>query len=177
MTTTIHPSQQSDLFTHHLTFNYTFTVPVRVEQVAAFHRSPKSLVLLTPPPLRVQLLEIAQPAAVSPSLEEIVEGTRLRFILWLGPFPIHWEAVHTEVGPGGFTDSQVSGPLAFWRHTHTFFPCPDGKTQVFEHITARYSTGLRGLWSRLIFSTPGLRFLFTFRKHATLANIGKYHEK
>jgi ligand-binding SRPBCC domain-containing protein len=177
MTTSTSLSQPAAGFTHHLSFHYTFTVPARVEQVAAFHRSPKALVLLTPPPLRVQLLEIAQPAVVSPSLEEIVEGTCLRFILWLGPFPIRWEAVHTEVGPGGFTDTQVSGPLAFWRHTHTFSPRPDGQTQVYEQITARYFNGLRGLWSRVVFSTPGLRFLFTFRKRATLANIGKYHEK
>lgn len=160
-----------------LTFDYTFTVPAPVEQVAAFHNHPRALTLLTPPPLRVELLDINQPTGVPTSQQEIVEGTRLRFNLWFGPFPIFWEAVHSAVGPGGFTDTQVSGPLAFWQHTHTFLARPDGKTQVHEHIRARYATGLRGLWGRLLFSVPGLQFLFAFRKKATIENIGVRHGK
>lgn len=177
MTAISHLTSLSNRSRPHITFDYTFTVPAPLDQVAAFHHNPAALTLLTPPPLRVQVLAITQPEGTPPSSQEIVEGTLLRFILWIGPIPLHWLAAHSQVSPNGFIDSQRSGPMAFWQHSHTFFARPDGQTQVFDRVTARYHPGLCGLWTRLLFSKPGLWYLFLYRKNATIANIGKHHEK
>ena len=89
------------------------------------------------------------------------------FTLWFGPFPIHWVAVHSNVSPNGFTDTQMSGPLKYWQHTHRFTAVSANKTRIDEHIQYAHAQGIRGVVSRLLFSKPGLYMLFTARKLLT----------
>jgi ligand-binding SRPBCC domain-containing protein len=97
----------------------------------------------------------------------MAEGSVSEFSLWLGPFPIRWRAVHSDVGPHGFTDTQTQGPLATWQHTHHFEAIDGGTTRIHEHVEYEYARGLKGLLSRLLFSPIPLYFLFTYRKWAT----------
>jgi ligand-binding SRPBCC domain-containing protein len=71
----------------------------------------------------------------------------------------------------GFTDTQQSGPLAAWRHTHRFDAIDAHTTRVREHIVYEYPTGLRGVLARLLFNPPALRFLFWYRGFSTQRSL------
>jgi len=139
-------------------FETSFTVAAPLAAVAAFHSSTLALAQLTPPPIFAQLRHI----------EPLGEGSRAEFTLWFGPFPVRWSAVHSRVDPlHGFTDTQVSGPLAAWQHTHRFDALDARSTRVREHIEYTYPPGWRGLLPRLLFNPLALRGMFAYRAWAT----------
>lgn len=139
------------------TFDYTFVVSAPLDKVRAFHRDTTSLKGLNPPPIIVQLHRV----------DPMAEGSISEFTLWMGPLPVRWRAVHSQIGDDGFTDIQQDGPMAVWRHTHRFEQIDDNTTQLYEHIDFQHHPGLRGLLSRLLFSPLALKVLFTYRKWAT----------
>lgn len=140
-----------------LEFDYTFTVRAPLSRVTAFHHDTRALGQLTPPPILVQMHEV----------EPLGEGSRSEFTLWFGPLPVRWVAVHSDVGEGGFTDRQASGPMRHWEHTHRFTAEEDGVTRISEHVEYEHHPGWRGLLSRLLFSRLALWLLFSYRKFAT----------
>ncbi len=139
------------------TFDYSFIVNAPLDAVAAFHADTKVIKKLNPPFIIVQFHRI----------DPMAEGSISEFTLWMGPLPIHWRAVHSDVGPHGFVDTQESGPLATWRHSHRFESVDKDSTQINEHIEYQYFSGWRGLVSRILFGRLGLTALFTYRKWAT----------
>ncbi len=146
-------------------FDYRFTVAASLGAVRAFHGSTRVLRALTPPPMIARIHEFG-------ALED---GMVARFTLWLGPIPIHWTARHEDVSEQGFTDVQVDGPMASWRHTHRFVPLSERETEVVEHIEYAHPPGLRGLWTRLLFGRLALRGLFAYRAFVTRSGA-KRHE-
>ncbi len=139
-------------------FDYSFIVQAPLSRVVEFHRDARALKKLTPPPM-IARMHLVEPLA---------EGSRARFTLWLGPIPIHWLAVHSRVDMlHGFTDTQVSGPMQFWQHTHQFSALDEKTTRVSEHIEYEHKAGLPGLFTRILFSRAGLRFLFAYRAFIT----------
>lgn len=133
---------------------HAFTVGAPLARVAAFHRDTAVLPRLTPPPVRVALGRI----------EPLAEGSVSEFTLWFGPIPIRWRAVHSEVDPQhGFTDTQQSGPLRHWRHSHRFEPTGPSSTRVTEHIEYVHHGGRRGIGSRVIFNRLALSLLLRYR--------------
>ena len=137
------------------TFNYTFTVDAPLTSVTEFHRDTSALKKLSPGPMQ---LHRADPMG---------EGSISEFTLWLGPIPVRWRAVHTNVNENGFTDTQESGPMEFWVHTHRFKAIDESKTRIHEHIEYRHPKGPRGLFTHLLFGGLGLKILFTYRQWAT----------
>ena len=144
------------------TFDYEFTVHAPQTTVADFHYS-SNVKDLTPFPIIAQLHEF----------EPMGEGSRADFTLWFGPFPVNWKVVHSAVGPDGFTDTQVEGPLKSWQHTHSFIAEDPQTTRVHEHIEYEYKPGLAGILNRLMYSSPALTMLFTMRKMITRRQVGK----
>ncbi|MEM7031381.1 MAG: cyclase [Chloroflexota bacterium] len=139
-------------------FDHNFVVNEPLEKVAAFHRLPSILKQLTPFPIIVQVRRF----------DPLAEGSIADFTLWFGPLPIHWIAVHTGVDyQRGFVDTQQSGPLKSWVHTHTFVIEGDNATKVYDHIEYEHHSGLKGLLTRLLFPKVGLLGLFTYRKMVT----------
>ena len=146
------------------TFDYTFTVRAPLVAVTEFHRDTRALKRLTPPPISMQLHKV----------EPMGEGSVSEFTLWFGPIPIRWVAVHSNVDPQrGFTDTQASGPLKRWRHTHSFTAESSGVTRINEHIEYEHHGGVRGLFTRLMFGRLGLLALFTARKFVTRRALEK----
>jgi ligand-binding SRPBCC domain-containing protein len=97
----------------------------------------------------------------------MAEGSVSEFTLWMGPLPVRWRAVHSQVDNHGFTDTQERGLMAHWQHTHRFESLDDQTTQVREHIEYQHHRGWRGALSRLLFGSPALRALFIYRRWAT----------
>ena len=138
-------------------FTYTFTVDASLNAVTAFHADTRVLKRLNPPLIFVQLHRV----------DPMAEGSISEFTLWIGPMPIRWRAVHSNVGPQGFTDTQEMGPLASWKHTHHFESIDEDTTQIHEQIVYEYPSGWRGLLARTLFGRLGLSALFAYRKWVT----------
>lgn len=138
-------------------FEHRFEVGASLEAVRAFHDSPEALRELTPPGATIQLLRFGP----------LEEGMEAEFRLWLGPFPVRWRARHHDVGPNGFTDVQVEGPLARWTHRHTFEALAPDRTEVRDRIEYEHPAGPAGWWTRAVFGLPALSFLFGHRARAT----------
>lgn len=145
------------------TFDYTFTVDAPLTAVANFHHDTRILKKLSPPPIFVQIHHF----------EPLAEGSEARFTLWFGPVPLRWRAVHSNVSANGFTDTQAEGPLQSWQHTHRFTAVSPQRSKIHEHIEFSHRRGWRGLFSRLLFSKPGLYGLFTARKLLTRWHISR----
>ncbi|MEM9657808.1 MAG: hypothetical protein AAF961_05550 [Planctomycetota bacterium] len=143
------------------TFDYEFPVDAPVQAVRDFHRDTSALKLLTPPPTIVQLH----------SIEPLSEGSVSKFTLWVGPLPLHWTAVHRDVGEQGFTDVQAKGPAKKWEHTHRFVEQSPQRTLVREHIEYEHKSGLWGLVTRTLFARPNLRVMFGYRKMITRRSL------
>jgi ligand-binding SRPBCC domain-containing protein len=138
-------------------FFYRFTVPAPAAAVRAFHHDPGVLPRLSPPPIFVRLHRF----------EPLAEGSIADLTMWFGPIPVGWRAVHSDVGPNGFTDEQVSGPLRLWRHSHRFLPAGARRTRVEEEISYEHRPGWRGWLTRLAFNRATLTLLFTYRRAVT----------
>lgn len=139
-------------------FNFSFTVPSNLATVAGFHRDTTALKKLTPPPVFVQLHRV----------ESLAEGSVSEFTMWFGPIPLRWVAVHSNVDPlHGFTDTQMTGPLQTWQHTHHYEEIGENIVRVSEHIKYAYKSGWRGWLTRLIFNPIMLRLMFTYRAWIT----------
>ncbi len=134
-----------------------FIVKAPLKNVNDFHSSTSALKKLTPPPMIIQL-HFAEPLS---------NGSLAKFTLWLGPLPLHWLAKHEDVTENGFVDLQIEGPMAYWRHEHSFKVINDHQTQVTDSVTYQFPKGIRGWVLRLLFNPIGLRFLFIFRAFAT----------
>ncbi len=144
-------------------FEYSFTVKAPLAAVTEFHADTSALKTLNPPGVIVQLHRV----------DPMTEGSISEFTLWMGPIPIRWRAVHSDVGPHGFMDTQERGPLKFWRHTHRFRALDANTTQIYEQIEYEYFHGWRGLFPRIMFGRLGLLALFTYRKFATRLTLQK----
>lgn len=138
-------------------FEYRFQVKAPQASVAAFHRDARVLQRLTPPPIFIKIHYF----------EPLREGSKAWFTLWFGPLPINWVAVHRDVNANGFTDIQIKGPLASWRHTHRFTSMSENMTLVTEQIHYSYREGLSGFLSKVIFNRGSLFVLFSARKWLT----------
>ena len=144
-------------------FAHRFTVDAPIEAVAAFHRDTRVLKQLTPLPIVVRVHRF----------EPLADGSRAEFTLWFGPLPLRWEAVHSDVGPNGFTDTQVRGPLRAWQHRHRFTALGPTRTRVDDHRVYSHDRGAQGVLSRLLFARPGLLYLFTARQWLTRRGVAR----
>ena len=144
-------------------FRHNFTIDAPVAVVADFHYQAGAMKQLTPLPLIIRVH----------TFEPVAEGSLADFTLWFGPLPVRWHAVHSPVTARGFTDTQVSGPLQSWRHSHRFVALDSRTTRVEDHIVFEHAGGIKGLLSRLMFSRPGLLYLFTARKYLTRRGVAR----
>ena len=138
-------------------FDFRFTVEAPPAAVSAFHFQTGILKALTPPLMIMQVHRF----------DPLANGSIGEFTIWMGPVPVRWVAEHSEVSETGFIDTQTRGPMKFWKHTHRFSSVSPDVTEVHEHIEFEHHSGLRGLWSRLLFPRPALIVLFSYRRWAT----------
>ena len=138
-------------------FDFRFTVNAPVEAVSAFHFQTGILTALTPPMMIMQVHRF----------DPLANGSIGEFTIWMGPIPVRWVAEHSEVSLTGFIDTLTHGPMKRWRHTHRFNRLSTDVTEVHEHIEFEHHSGLRGLWSRILFPRIALVTLFTYRRWAT----------
>lgn len=104
-------------------------MPVSAERLFAWHASPGAFERLIPPFESVKVLE---------KHGTIHDGDRLTMQMQVGPLPVRWVAEHQNYEEGrAFTDVQVSGPFARWRHTHLMEPVDEGHSVLDDHLRYR----------------------------------------
>ena len=105
-------------------------------RVFAWHERPEALSDLTPPWEKVRVVE--PPTSLQP-------GSRVVLVSSLGPIPLKWVAVHTELDPPHlFADRQESGPFASWYHRHHFLDDGKGGTLMRDEVDYEPPLGLLG---------------------------------
>ena len=109
-------------------FVNSFQINVPLEQVAEFHSRSANMAAITPPPVIVRIHDAP---------ERLNEGDQMSFTLWIGPFPVHWQARITDVSKNGFIDQQISGPFEKWEHHQRFKAIDENRSKVSDevHIT------------------------------------------
>jgi uncharacterized protein (TIGR01777 family) len=112
------------------------TVPHSAEDVFQWHARPGAFERLVPPWEDVRL-RAGHPGLEPDSLVELEVRSGWRTTRWVGR--------HTDVRPGrGFTDVQVRGPFASWRHRHDFEPVDDRTSVLADRIQAELPLGPLG---------------------------------
>ena len=118
------------------TFRKTTKIEVDAQQLGRWHRSPGAFARLVPPWERMRVIE--EPG-------EIADGARAVIKMKSGPLWMKWVAEHEDCCPGpGFTDVQVKGPFASWKHVHSFHPKAEGASELEDKISYRLPLGYLG---------------------------------
>jgi hypothetical protein len=128
-------------------------------EVYVWHALPDALEQLTPPGEHVEVLE---------KTGGIERGARvvMRFGRW--PFRRRWVAEHQDFHAGRyFSDVQVSGPFAYWRHTHTFEPEGPAACILEDRVEYALPFGFLGRWVAGKFVRRKLEKLFEYRHSVT----------
>jgi uncharacterized protein (TIGR01777 family) len=88
------------------------SLPVSIEEAFAYHQRPGALHRLIPP---------WESIVIRQSDDSLKVGSRVVMKARLFGIPLRWVAEHTEYDPPHlFTDTQISGPFAYWKHRHEF---------------------------------------------------------
>lgn len=153
-------------------FTYTSPMPCTAQELFQWHEREGAFERLIPPWNDVSC-ESKDPG--------IKDGARAHLVLRQGILRIHWLAQHMHYKKGeSFTDLQVKGPFAYWKHTHTMRPLGMGRSELQDQITFalpggalinRYGEG---------FARAQLNQMFAYRHRITahdLACISRYPEE
>ncbi len=141
----------------------TFIRRSRIEtpaaEVYAWHAMPDALEKLAPPSEHVKVIK---------KTGGIERGARvvLEFGRW--PFVRRWIAVHGDFEEGRyFSDVQVSGPFAYWKHTHTFEPDGDATCFLEDRVEYALPFGFLGRWFGGWYVRRKITKLFAYRHEVT----------
>lgn len=146
-------------------FRHQFTVSAPLDAVWKLHAHPDVLADLTPPPVKVQLLQIDEPLRA---------GARLRFRLSVGPLGSVWDVTYDEFEPYqpgvtrcGFVDRALSSPFHFWTHRHTFEVVGETTSTITDEARFELIGGAAGEIVNWLFVWPAIWFLFLYRRIKT----------
>src|SRR5579863_5436107 len=133
------------------------------EAVYAWHALPGALERLTPPWEHVKVLEKSG---------GIKRGARVVLLTGRWPFRMRWVAEHQDFQEGRyFSDLQVSGPFAYWKHTHTFQPDGLGACFLEDRVEYALRFGILGRWFAGGYVRGKLEKLFEHRHRVTAREV------
>jgi ligand-binding SRPBCC domain-containing protein len=138
-------------------YKHRIKIQATLDEVVEFHNNSQGLKKLTPPPIIVQFNRI----------DPLGENSIADFTMWIGPIPVRWVAIHTNVNRlSGFTDTQTSGPFKYWRHRHSFILIDEKTSEILDEIEAEPG---HGIFKRLLseFMWLNLPILFAYRGWVT----------
>ncbi len=144
-------------------FVYRSRMQASAAEVYAWHALPGTLERLTPEGERVEIIEQSG---------GIERGSRVVIRMGRWPFRTRWVAVHQDYDPGRyFSDRQIEGPFAFWRHTHVFKP--DGPDWCYLEDRVEYALPF-GFLGRIVGGAlvrRKLTSLFEYRHRVTAQGL------
>ena len=131
--------------------------------VYAWHALPDALERLTPPWEHARVIEKSG---------GIERGARV--VLQVGRWPLRtrWIAEHQDFEAGRyFSDVQVAGPFAYWKHTHTFEPYGPAACVLEDRVEYALPLGALGRWFGGWYVRRKLARLFEYRHAATAREV------
>lgn len=144
-------------------FHHRTVVNAPLDEVRGFHMQVRNMVILSPPPLFVHVLNAP---------EVVSEGAEMEFAAWLGFFSVRWHTRFQDVTEHGFDDVLIRGPFRRWRHQHTFVAIDADNTEVIDTLDIELTT--YPFWrtvGRVI--TWSLPVLFAWRSWRARRLLGK----
>jgi ligand-binding SRPBCC domain-containing protein len=139
-------------------YSRTSWIDAPVETVFRFHEEPEALERLTPPWVRLEVLE--RDGGLRP-------GGRVVLMAPFGPFRRRWVAEHVEYSPNRlFVDVQTEGPFRSWRHRHEFEP-ERGGTRLTDRIEFSLPGGKLAEWFVGWLVRMQLNRMFAYRHETT----------
>lgn len=147
-------------------------LPVKVEEVFAWHERPGALDRLIPP-------------WESVSVEERAAGVRngdcVVLLNKIGPMPVRWVAEHYDYQKNlQFRDRQTIGPFAYWDHLHAFRSDGDSATIMSDRVEYQLPGGPVGRLLGGGFVREKLDKMFDYRHKTVMDDLrahAKYNEK
>ncbi len=138
------------------------------ERLAHWHDSRGAFARLSPPWTTAEM--------VGPQ-REVVEGMRAEIRMRTPLGSRRWIAQHEHVVQGHeFTDVQIEGPFAGWRHTHRFSACDDNTSELTDQVEYALPLGKLGELVAGRFVGNEIDRMFTYR-HETTANDLDVHAR
>ncbi|MDA7643750.1 TIGR01777 family oxidoreductase [Verrucomicrobiales bacterium] len=117
-------------------FQKTSGIQVTPQALEAWHHAPGAFQRLTPPWERMRIVEESA---------GIADGTRAVIEMKAGPFWTKWIAEHQDCCPGkSFSDIQVKGPFAHWKHLHQFQSATKNGCYLRDNIEYGLPMGILG---------------------------------
>jgi ligand-binding SRPBCC domain-containing protein len=136
--------------------------------VYAWHALPSALEKLTPPGDHVKIIK---------RTGGIERGARVLMQFGRWPFRMRWVAEHQGFQVGRyFSDYQVSGPFAFWRHTHTFEPAGPSACILEDKVEYALPLGFIGRWVAGKYVRDKIAKLFEYRHAVTAHDVVASHK-
>ena len=134
-------------------------IPASADAVFDWHEAPGAFERLTPPWERVRVIS---------RQGGITNGARVVLAVGPWPFSLRWELEHGDYQKGrAFCDRQVTGPFAYWRHTHTMRPQGPRACVLEDAIEYELPFGLVGDLAGHPIVQRKLTRLFAYRHEAT----------
>jgi ligand-binding SRPBCC domain-containing protein len=142
--------------THTFLLSTQQIIPIPVEKAFSFFEKPENLSEITPEWLNFRF-------KMKGTQSKTYKGAEFDYTIRWFAIRINWHTLISEYRhPVMFTDVQVKGPYALWKHLHTFEPVPEG-TLLKDFVTYRIPFGFFG---NILFGTiirKQLRDIFSYR--------------
>lgn len=147
-------------------FEASTDLPVPAERAFEWHTRPGAFERLVPPWWHVRLIE---------RHGDIHDGDRMVMALRLGRIEKRWLALHDGyVENRKFTDVQLDGPFAEWRHTHSLQSLDQGHSRLTDHVTYRPPAGFLGEALGAPLLKQELTRMFAFRHERTREDLRRH---
>jgi len=138
-------------------------------EVYAWHALPDALEQLTPPGEQVEVLK---------KTGGIESGARVVLRVGRWPFRRRWVAEHQDFEVGRyFSDIQVSGPFAYWKHIHSFEPISPSACMLEDNVEYALPGGFLGRWLAGKFVSRKIEALFAHRHEVTARLAAAMHAR
>jgi len=144
-------------------FSRSIRLAAPAEFVFDWHCRPGAFERLRPPWEYIEVLDAGNGVA---------DGSRVTIAVKIGPIIRRWVAEHCDVMPGRqFTDIQIAGPFAAWRHTHRVQPEGEAACVLFDEIEYALPLGNFGESLGGPYVERQLDRLFRYRHAVTASDI------
>jgi len=148
-------------------YHKSFALDVPSETVYKWYQHQGTFERLTPPWVKMRVKEY----------DGLKEGVLVKFQIQKAFFNLEWQArIEAVTENAGFTDRQVKGPFAFWKHEHGIKYVADNKCRVNDHVQYELPFGklLNNRWGKRKAQLELAR-LFRYREEITRADLVDFY--
>jgi ligand-binding SRPBCC domain-containing protein len=145
-------------------FEQSFEVNCTVDKVWNFYTDIKHLEIITPPNMKLKIIETSN--------KQIVEGLRMTISGRLVLYNSKWNSIISlvDISKHMYIDEMVKGPFKKWKHIHLFSEIGKNQTVITDKIEFEMPFFFLG---RLMegYVENNLKKIFKFREFQTVSNL------